>query len=80
MTSESFRHYYEDGYLFNGGWGEIYYAGIYRNTNGMPYQWNKLYKKSKPIALFTSSQWRGNKADSKKCWYGCSLRYRYSAN
>lgn len=78
--NETFPHYYKDGYFATGGWKEIFYAGIYRDTHGMPYQWNKFKKKSKPVSKFIVSQFRGEKVDAKKCWYGCELIYGYSAN
>ena len=81
--NESFPYYYEDGYIVGGlvGWKQIYYGAIYRNTQTFPYQWNKAYKSHKPVALFMSSQWRGNKSnDNKKCWFSCNLFYRHSAN
>lgn len=82
---KTFPHFYEDGYvitdLLTTGWKQIYYGGLYRNTHGMPYQWNKFFKRHKPIALFMQSEWRCSKTeDGKKCWYGCNLTYKYSAN
>lgn len=81
---EMFPHYYEDGYLITNrattGWPIVQYGGIYRDTNGFPYQWNTYYKRSKPIAHFVSSAWRGKKIEPKKCWYGCDLIYKYSVN
>lgn len=81
---ETFPHYYEDGYLITNlsttGWPTIWYAGIYRNTNGFPYQWNASSKRAKPVSGFIMGAFRGNKVGDKKCWYGCHLTYKYSAN
>lgn len=81
---ETFPHYYEDGCIVGNfasvGWKEIHYGGIYRDTCGFPYQWNRLVKRKKPIALFVTSMWRGDKVDNKKCWYGCDLVYKFSVS
>lgn len=81
---ESFPHYYEDGYLITNlatsGWPIVWYAGVYRNGNTFPYQWNTLCKRAKPVAQFVGSIWRGKEIDKKKAWFGCGLTYNYSAN
>lgn len=81
---ESFPHYYEDGYVITNlattGWRSVTYAGLYRDTNGFPYQWNKGMKKAKPVAQFVQGGWRGKRIENKKCWFGCELTYKYSAN
>ena len=60
---------------------QVCYGGVYKNTKVLPKQWNNLLKGHSPIALFMVSQWRGNKSsDNKKCWFGCELIYKYSAN
>lgn len=82
VMEETFPHYSEDGIFGTGlvGWRQIEYGGIYRDTNGFPWQWNKYGKRKKPVSEFVSSMRRGKKVDAKKCWYGCDLIYKYSAN
>lgn len=62
------------------GWPIVFYAGLYRETNTMPYQWNVGYKRSKLVSVFVTSQWRTQCRENGKLWYGCDVLYKYSAN
>lgn len=82
--SETFPHYSEDGYVPTNTWSSgfdiVFYSGLYRETNNMPHQWNRNMKRSKPVAIFTVSQWRTKCKENGKLWYGCDLIYCHSNN
>ena len=84
MTSETFPYYAEDGYVVGGcfacGWKTVSYFGLYRETNGMPRQWNRCLKTHKPIAYFITGQWRTKHRQDKKLIYRCDTTYRHSEN
>jgi len=79
---ETFPFYSDDEIVVGGlvGWKSVYWAGVYRDTQGFPYQWTRGMKRSKPVSDFITSAWRGKKVDQKKCWYGCELTFKPSAN
>lgn len=82
--NESFPHYYADGYVVTNermsGWPIVFYSGLYKKTKVLPYQWNEGFKKSKPVAIFITSQWRTEIHENDKLWYRCEVKYKYSAN
>ena len=81
--AETFPYHAEDGYVVGGitcGWQNVFYCGLYRETNYMPRQWNTCLKTHKPIALFIVSQWRTKCREGNKIIYGCDTMFRHSEN